>query len=90
MAYNYQASETFWRKFYDLPEQKKISTRRAWEIFKEDPFDPRLNTHRINALSARSRHTIMSARIESDLRVIFYIDGNVVYTIDIGLHAIYQ
>jgi len=30
-----------------------------------------------------------SAVIEADLRVVFYIDGDNVYTVDIGSHRIY-
>jgi hypothetical protein len=39
--YRYQATEAFWASFYRLSEQQKESTRRAWQIFKIDPFDPR-------------------------------------------------
>ena len=85
----YKASEQFWNNFYNLSPAQKASARYAWEIFKQNPFDPRLKTHRINALSGVARRTIYSAWVEDDLRVVFYISGNVVYTVDIGTHGLY-
>ena len=31
-----------------------------------------------------------AAEIEADLRVLFYIEGDVVMTVDIGSHALYR
>ena len=36
------------------------------------------------------RRTIYSVSIESDLRAIFYLEGDVVVSLDIGDHAIYR
>jgi hypothetical protein len=88
--YNYQASEEFWKNFYNLSAAQKASARYAWEIFKEDPFDSRLKTHKIHALSGRFGRTIYSSWVEDNLRVVFYIYGNTVYTVDIGDHDVYQ
>ncbi len=90
MQLSFKASETFWRNFYALPPAQKESARRTWEVFKENPFDPRLRTHKIEALSARAKRTIWSASVEGDLRVIFYMDGDTVFTVDIGTHDIYK
>ena len=90
MTYVFKASETFWRNFYALPEGQKQSTRKAWLVFKNDPFDPRLNVHRIARLSALARRTIHSATVEYDLRVLFYIERDTVFTVDIGNHAVYK
>ena len=86
----FRASETFWRNFYDLPSGQKESTRRAWKIFKENPFDPRLRTHKIQRLSSLLRRTVYAVEIEADLRVVFYMDGDTVRTIDIGTHDVYD
>jgi hypothetical protein len=69
---------------------QKESVREKWAIFKLDPFDPRLRTHRINNLSNRFKKTIYSVVIEADLRVIFYAEGDTVWTIDIGTHDVYR
>lgn len=90
MAYRYNATETFWNKFYGLPNDQKASAREAWKIFKVNPFDPRLGTHKIERLSALAKTTVYSVVIEGDLRAIFQLQGNLVVTMDIGTHKIYQ
>jgi hypothetical protein len=42
MKYRYRAVEPFWTHFYRLDNAQKEATRKAWKIFKENPFDPRL------------------------------------------------
>ncbi len=86
----FKATETFWRKFYALPPAQKQLAREKWEIFKVDPFDPRLGTHKINSLSARMKETVWSVVIDYDMRAVFVIDDDVVTTIDLGSHAIYR
>jgi hypothetical protein len=90
MKYKFQASENFWKKFYRLSSSQKESVRLVWAIFKENPFDSRLGTHRINSLSVHYKRTIYSVVIESDLRTVFYLEGVTVWTVDIGTHAIYK
>jgi len=41
MAYRYEATEKFWAGFYALSDSQKESVRRAWKIFKQDPFGMR-------------------------------------------------
>jgi len=90
VKYEYRAIEKFWRNFHRLSSSQKESVREAWFIFKTDPFHPSLGTHEIHALSARAKHTIYSVAIESDLRVIFRIDGAWVTSLDVGTHRIYR
>ena len=90
MKYRYRAVERFWTSFYRLNPAQKESTRQAWEIFKKDPFDPRLRTHKIQRLSAEYGRTIYAAEIEGDLRVTFYLDGETVVALIIGTHDIYK
>jgi len=65
--YKYRAVEKFWRNFYRLSPEQKESVRRAWELFKDNPFRPSLGSHEIHELSARAKHTIYAAVIEADL-----------------------
>ena len=88
--YTFRASENFWTAFYALSPQQKESAREKWKLFKVDPFDPRLGTHRIHRLSAVHRTTVYSVRIEGDLRVVFKMIGAEVFTIDMGTHDIYK
>ena len=90
MRYRYRPTERFWQSFYALSSGQKESTRRAWEIFKNNPFDSRLRTHKIHRLSAHYARTIYAVDIEGDLRAVFYIDGDCVVTVDVGTHAIYK
>jgi len=48
MNYRFNPTEQFWESFYDLTAAQKESTRRAWKIFKQNPFDPRLRAHKIH------------------------------------------
>ncbi|MEY2466112.1 MAG: hypothetical protein QOD03_633 [Verrucomicrobiota bacterium] len=90
MKYRFKPTENFWESFYDLSASQKESTRRAWKIFKENPFDPRLRAHKIHRLSAYYGRTIYAVDIEGDLRAVFYIEGDCVVTVDIGTHDIYK
>ena len=90
MKYRFHATETFWENFYRLPASQKESARRAWRIFKENPFDPRLGAHRIHRLSALMRRTVHAVAIEGDLRAVFYLDGDTVVTFNIGSNDIYK
>ena len=90
MKYRFQASRAFWKSFTKLPERQQASAKAAFKIFKANPFDPRLRTHKINSLSACYSKTIYAAEIEGNLRAAFYVEGNTVFTVDIGSHAIYR
>lgn len=90
MNYRFRASEQFWRSFYQLSVSQKEATRRTWVIFKQNPFDPRLRTHKIHSLSALYKKTIYSVVVEGDLRVVFYLEGDTAYSVDIGSHSVYR
>jgi len=60
------------------------------KIFKENPFDLRLGCHKIHRLSARYARTIYAVEIEAGLRVVFYVEGNLLVTVDIGSHTVYR
>ena len=90
MNYRFKPAQQFWESFSDLPSSQKESTRRAWKIFKQNPFDPRLRTHKIHRLSALYGRTIYAVEIEGDLRAVFYLERDCVVTVDIGTHDIYK
>jgi hypothetical protein len=85
----FKASEAFWKSFNALSSSQKESVRHAWKRFKLDPFHPSLGTHRIHRLSALHKTTVYSVVIEGNLRVVFKMSGDVVFTIDVGTHALY-
>ncbi len=90
MKYRFRATRAFWHSFHKLPAQKQRRARKAFFILKQNPFDPRLRSHKIHKLSARYARVIYAAEIEADLRVVFYIEGDVVTTVDIGSHDLYR
>jgi hypothetical protein len=90
MSFRFRATERFWTSFYRLPPVQKESARKAWKIFKEDPFDPRLRTHKILRLSAHYGRPIYAVEIEADLRLTFYLEGETVVSLIIGTHDIYK
>jgi hypothetical protein len=90
MKYRFRAVERFWTCFYRLSPADKAATRDKWKIFKENPFDSRLGTHKIQRLSAYYGRTIYAVKIEGDLRSTFYVDGETVVSLTIGTHDIYK
>ncbi len=90
MRFRFSASRAFWRSFSKLPIQQQQSTRDAFRIFKENPFDPRLRAHKILKLSACYGRTIYAVEIEADLRAVFYVERDLVVTVDIGSHDVYR
>ena len=56
-AFEFRATQQFWRKFYALSANQKESVRAAWARFKINPSDPLLGTHKIHSLSSRATGT---------------------------------
>lgn len=90
MSYRYRATPQFWKNFHALPAAQKDVTRDKFRIFRENPFDPRLRTHKIRSLSSVFNRTVHAAVVEKDLRAVFYIEADVVVTFNIGTHDIYK
>jgi hypothetical protein len=90
MKYRYRATGRFWTSFYRLAPPQKESCRKAWQIFKENPFDLRLRAHKIHRLSARYGRTIYAVTIEGDLRLLFYLEGETIMSLIVGTHEIYE
>ena len=90
MKYRYRATEKFWTSFYRLSSQQKESCRKAWEIFRVNPFDSRLRSHKIQRLSSRYGRTIYALAIEDDLRLLFYLEGETVTSLILGTHDLYK
>lgn len=88
--YVFKRANEYKASFKKLTPAQKKAAKDAFKIFKANPFDPRLKTHKINRLSALMRRIVFSVTIEADLRSTFYIDGNTVWSIDIGTHDIYK
>ena len=88
--YRYEPAPAFWRSYRKPTPAEQQAAKRVWQIFKRNPFDPRLGAHKIHALSARAKETVYAVVVAGDLRVIFVLRGNTAYTLDIGSHALYR
>ncbi len=90
MSYLFKGTPFFRRALRKLLPPQKKAARRAFIIFKTNPFDPRLEAHKIHHLSKKYKRTIYAVKIEADLRAVFYIERNLVVSLDIGTHDIYK
>jgi mRNA-degrading endonuclease YafQ of YafQ-DinJ toxin-antitoxin module len=90
VKYRFRAAKSFRRAVAKLNPQQKRSAATAYKIFKENPFDPRLRPHKIHKLSAAYGKTVHAVQIEGNLRAVFYVEGDTVWSVDIGTHAIYR
>jgi mRNA-degrading endonuclease YafQ of YafQ-DinJ toxin-antitoxin module len=90
VKYRFKTTPTFRKALAKLSASQKASARQAFSIFKVNPFDPRLRTHKIHGLSVKFRRTVYSVWVEADLRAVFYLEGEMVVSVDIGTHAIYR
>jgi hypothetical protein len=90
MMYRFRLATPFRRALAKLTSGQRRAAFAAFKIFRLDPFDPRLRPHKIHKLSAAYGKTIYAVYIEADLRAVFYIEGDIVWSVDIGTHAIYR
>ena len=90
MKYRFAATPSFKKALAKLDRAQKTSAKKAFAIFKTNPFDSRLRTHKIHRLSAKLGRTIYSVWVEKNLRALFYLEGEIVVSIDIGDHRLYR
>jgi plasmid maintenance system killer protein len=86
----FRTTPTFRKALGRLSRSQRVSAKKAFALFRNDPFDPKLRTHKIHHLSSLYKKTIYAVRIEDDLRAVFYFQGEEVVSVDIGTHAIYR
>ncbi len=86
----FKPTKKFWAQFRALPLRQQALTREKFRIFRQNPFDPRLRTHKIHSLSAVMKKTVHAVVLEGDLRAAFYIEGDIVVSFAIGSHDIYK
>jgi hypothetical protein len=89
VSYQYRAVEKFWRNFYKLSPERKESVRRAWQASNGIHFIHPSDRTRFVSYQ-REQNTLYSTVIESELHVIFRIDGIWVTSLDVETHKIYR
>jgi len=80
-------SPKFGRQYKSLPKEVKIRAEKREAIFRKNPFDPRLKTHKLHG----SQEGFMSFSVDYSYRIIFeFTDSNIVIFYEIGTHDIYE
>ena len=81
-------SSKFAREYRKLPKDVKILAEEQEAIFRKDPFDPKLNTHKLKG----KFDGFLSFSIGYKYRIIFEFakDKKIVYFYTVGDHDIYQ
>ena len=84
---NIEYSPKFARQFKKLPKEAKASAFQCEKIFRDNPFDPKLKTHKLHG----TMKEYWAFSISYNYRIGFtFIDGNLVRFHAIGSHDIYQ
>lgn len=74
------------RELYaDLPEQVRLQTRRAYQLFRRNPSHPGLNFKKID-----EENNVYSARIGLGYRALGQLDGSDIVWFWIGPHSDYN
>ena len=76
----------FNRSFQRLPKDIQQKTKERVKIFKENPFHPSLDTHKLHGKLKEQ----WSFCIKGQYRIIFVFDKNDAVFLDIGPHDIYK
>ncbi len=77
----------FIKAYKSLSEEIKVHAKNREKIFKANPFDPRLNTHK---LKGRLKG-YWSYSVDYRYRVLFrFIDNETILYHDVGTHEIYR
>ncbi|OGZ33814.1 MAG: hypothetical protein A3I88_03490 [Candidatus Portnoybacteria bacterium RIFCSPLOWO2_12_FULL_39_9] len=80
-------SKKFEKSYKQLPKQIKIKAKQKDLIFRENPFDSRLKTHKLKG----ELKECYAYSVDYSYRVLFhFINRKTVLYLDIGTHRIYQ
>lgn len=80
-------SSKFAKEYKKLPRKVKLSAEKKEKVFRNDPFDSQLKTHK---LTGRLKE-YYSFSIEYQYRIIFeFIKKDVVWFHSVGTHEIYK
>jgi len=78
-------SDRFWKCYKVLPEQIRKEAKKAYRIFKNNPYHPSLHFKRIH-----SNRPIFSLRITKDYRALGILQNNEIIWFWIGSHNDYD
>lgn len=76
----------FHRSLAALPDNLQRKAERRVLIFRKDPYDPRLDTHKLHG----KLQNFWSFSVDDKHRILFEFDGADVIFLDIGDHDLYK
>ena len=80
-------SSSFARKYKKLSDQIKNIAEKQEKIFRQNPFDPRLKTHKLHG----KLKNFYSFSIGYKYRIVFeFANKNTIYFHSVGTHSVYQ
>ncbi len=80
-----RTTQAFWKYYRELPEQIKQEAKKAYRIFKKNPYHPGLHFKRIHSTRA-----IFSLRITKDYRALGIQQDKQIIWFWIGSHGDYN
>lgn len=80
-----RTADRFWECYEALPEQTRREAKKAYKIFKKNPYHPSLHFKRIH-----STRPIFSVRITKDYRALGVQQGKQIIWFWIGSHKDYD
>ena len=84
-------SNRFIRDYKKLPKKVKELAKKKEDIFRQNPFDSRLKTHKLHGKFKGRIEKYWSFSVGYKYRIVFrFIDKNIVRFYLIGTHRIYQ
>lgn len=82
-----RASSGFRKSYKKLPKNIKDKAKEKEKIFRINPFDARLNTHKLHG----AYKEYWAFTVDSQYRIMFaFIESEIVDFVDIGTHEIYK
>jgi addiction module RelE/StbE family toxin len=79
-------SSKFAKEYKKLPKKVKDQAKKKEKIFREDPFDKRLKTHKLSG----KLHDFHSFSIDYQHRIIFeFREKDIIWFHSVGIHEIY-
>ncbi len=80
-------SSKFAREYRKLPTNIKLRAEKREKVFRKDPFDPRLKTHKLKGILK----DYLAFSIDYQYRIIFeFRDEDTVWFHSVGTHKIYE
>ncbi len=80
-------SSKFAKEYRKLPKEIKVKAEKREKIFRKDPFDPRLKTHKLKGIL----EGYLAFSIDYQYRIVFeFRDENTVWFHSVGTHEIYE